>query len=233
MIFNKIVLNIPHSSVNGVFDKESGWRYNAHFINAVMRETDWHTDFIFNIDRPDVVACIFGYSRFLVDVERLDNDPLEKEGRGILYANVNGHQRDSITDEERNRLLSLRSSHLARLSEELTEDSILVDCHSFNEDMARDVDICIGFNDDWSRPDEETIAGIVDIFEKSGYKVALNWPYSNSITPKANFRYKSIMIEVNKKTYLKQGHQINADSLYAPRLSHTIKKVYSFLLSDI
>ncbi len=45
--FNKIILNIPHSSFNGIFDTNlSGWQPNANIINQMMKETDWHTDFI-------------------------------------------------------------------------------------------------------------------------------------------------------------------------------------------
>ena len=60
--FNKIVLNIPHSSINGVFTNGSGWRYNANLLNSVMRETDWHTDFIFNDEREEVVPLIIHVS---------------------------------------------------------------------------------------------------------------------------------------------------------------------------
>ena len=39
------------------------------------------------------------------------------------------------------------------------------------------------------------------------------------------------MIEVNKKIYLRNNNEINVDTLYAPKLSNTIKKVYDFVLS--
>jgi N-formylglutamate amidohydrolase len=64
------------------------------------------------------------------------------------------------------------------------------------------VDICIGFNDDWSKPDDEVINFIRDTFENEGYRVGINKPYSNSITPRSVYDYKSIMIEVNKNMYM-------------------------------
>ena len=230
--FNKIVLNIPHSSINGVFTNGSGWGYNANLLNSVMKETDWHTDFIFNDDREEIVPCIFNYSRFLVDVERLENDPLENEGRGIIYSNVNGHQRECLDKNKREELLALRNNFLDSISKELTDTTLLIDCHSFNNEVAKDVDICIGFNDDWSKPDDDIISGIASIFAAAGYKVKFNKPYSNSITPKSDSLYKSIMIEVNKKLYLRNNsNEINVDTIYAPKLSNTIKKVYDFALS--
>ena len=41
-----IVLNIPHSSINGIFDEEiGGWYENPFFINGPVRDhTDWYTD---------------------------------------------------------------------------------------------------------------------------------------------------------------------------------------------
>lgn len=38
-----------------------------------------------------------------------------------------------------------------------------------------------------------------------GYKVGVNYTYSNSETPDCDFGYHSLMLEVNKKTYLKHG----------------------------
>lgn len=229
--FNKIVLNIPHSSINGVFINGSGWSYNANLLNSVMKETDWHTDFIFSDTREEVVPFIFNYHRFLVDVERLENDPLENEGRGILYTNVNGHLRDGLDKDKCEQLMNLRKEYLNSISQELTDSTLLIDCHSFNNDVAKDIDICIGFNNDESKPNKEVINGIASIFTSAGYKVAFNKPYSNSITPKSECTYKSIMIEVNKKLYLKNGNEINVDTKYAPKLSDTIKKVYDFVLS--
>ena len=38
-----------------------------------------------------------------------------------------------------------------------------------------------------------------------GYKVGVNSPYSNSETPDCDFRYQSMMLEVNKRAYLRPG----------------------------
>ena len=38
-----------------------------------------------------------------------------------------------------------------------------------------------------------------------GYKVGVNYPYSNSETPDCKFHYHSLMLEINNKTYMKTG----------------------------
>ena len=228
--YNKIVLNIPHSSFNGIISDKGGWTPNANLINQAIKDTDWHTDFLFQDNsNKKVVPCVFDYSRYYVDAERLVNDPLEKERRGILYTDINGFKR-TLSDGIKQALMFVREKFLNRMCREITSDTLLIDCHSFNNEVAPDIDICIGFNDDWSKPDDDTINGIVKIFKDSGYKVGINNPYSNSITPEKDNGYKSIMIEVNKKLYLRNGIEINVDTRYAPRLSSTIKKVYNFVL---
>jgi hypothetical protein len=74
-----------------------------------------------------------------------------------------------------------------------------------------DVDSCIGYNEDWSKPNKETIELAVNLFEDDGYKVGINEPYSNSETPDCPFTYQSMMLEVNKKVYMESG------SLYLKR----------------
>lgn len=80
----------------------------------------------------------------------------------------------------------------------------MLDCHSFPSELS-DIDICIGYNEDWSKPDKETIELAVNLFEDNGYKVGVNEPYSNSETPDCPFLYQSMMLEVNKKVYMEPG----------------------------
>jgi N-formylglutamate amidohydrolase len=77
----------------------------------------------------------------------------------------------------------------------------LLDCHSFPSELS-DIDICIGYNEDWSKPNKKTIELAVNLFEDNGYKVGINEPYSNSETPDCPFEYQSMMLEVNKKVYM-------------------------------
>ena len=45
-----------------------------------------------------------------------------------------------------------------------------------------------------------------------GYQVGINAPYSNSMAPNCGFVYHSIMLEVNKKTYLQSNSTLLRDN---------------------
>jgi len=206
MHYRRIVLNEPHASIEGLYDEKlSFWHIDDKFINdVVLKWTDWHTDYLFHGFNSSAIRSVrFPYSRFVVDAERLWNDPLEKEGQGIIYRRFDGYRREIPLASEK-LLFGLWQWHQQRLRDSLCEDALLLDCHSFPSDLS-DVDICIGYNEDWSKPSKDTIEFAVNIFEDHGYKVGVNYPYSNSETPNCSFVYQSLMLEVNKKTYMEDG----------------------------
>ena len=93
-----------------------------------------------------------------------------------------------------------------------------------------DVDICIGYNEDWSKPNKETIELAVSLFEDCGYKVGINEPYSNSETPDCPFAYQSMMLEVNKRAYMEDGTLcLKRNSVYRK----TIRDLMTNLLSKL
>ena len=205
MQYKRIVLNEPHASVEGLYDERlSGWNIDDRFINdVVFRLTDWHTDYLFHGFRhPSIKTLRFPFSRFIVDAERLWDDPMERIGQGIIYRHFDGYQRQVPCLNE-SRLLQLWEGHQQRLKDSLCEGALLLDCHSFPEDMG-DVDVCIGFNEDWSKPDKELLDFTVNLFEENGYSVGINYPYSNSEAPECPFGYQSMMLEVNKRVYLER-----------------------------
>lgn len=237
----RVVLNIPHASTMGIFDSEIGlWPRNPHFYNEAVREhTDWYTDMIFAPSpkfKGRVEAVVFPLSRFVCDVERLENDPLENKGQGILYTRYKGYERGDLSISAKETLLDKRNAHLARLEKMLRgiEDgipcnSVLVDCHSFSSSIDEETDICIGFNNDTSYC-KEMVDGVVRIFEEYGYKVSLNKPFSNSLTI-PTMLVKSFMIEVNKRTYMNDKTlALNIDTPQRIRWYGCMDKVYSFLL---
>ena len=205
MKYRRIVLNEPHASVEGLYDDRlSGWDIDNRFINDVVNHlTDWHTDYLFHGFRhEDIKAVRFPYSRFIVDAERLWDDPLEAEGQGIIYRHFNGYKRD-LPKQHEVRLLRLWKGHQQKLRNNLCQDALLIDCHSFPEDKG-DVDICIGYNEDWSKPSRELLDFTVNLFDIHGYSVGINNPYSNSEAPECPFGYQSMMLEVNKRVYLEK-----------------------------
>lgn len=87
-MYNRLVLNEPHASLEGLYDADkSYWDVDADFLNdVVIKWTDWHTDYLFHGLWDDRIKTVrFPYSRFVVDAERLWNDPLESVGQGIVY----------------------------------------------------------------------------------------------------------------------------------------------------
>lgn len=230
-----IVLNIPHSSIAGIFDKEiGGWPRNAFFVNGpIKNHTDWYTDMLFSAPSMEkVISVVFNYSRFVCDVERLDNDPLEEIGQGIIYTNYGGFTR-SVNDGMKKRLLQIRKDYLSKLSDKILDNgrTLLIDCHSFNNTDCGQPDICIGFNDDFSYS-ENVVNILLEEFKKSGYTVAINSPYSNSITPTTLKDYRSVMIEVNKRVYMDESLFIlNNSSLQWTRWYGCLERIYHNLLA--
>lgn len=203
MQYKRIVLNEPHASIEGLYDSNlSFWKIDERFINkVVLKWTDWHTDYLFHGFCNNRIKTVrFPYSRFIVDAERLWDDPLESEGQGIIYRQFYGYHRN-VPESSEHLLLSLWQWHQERLRKNLRPDALLLDCHSFPSELG-DVDICIGYNEDWSKPCKETIELAVNLFEENGYTVGINYPYSNSETPDCPFPYQSMMLEINKKAYM-------------------------------
>lgn len=222
--FEKIVLNIPHSSKVMPLNT-----WDGDIESEIEKWTDTYTDVLFSpnchFDKIDVVAC--RVSRFFCDVERLLNDPLEKDGKGIFYTDFNGCHR-SLDHELFSMVMQIWWEHQRLLSASIIRHCLVLDCHSFPDELAPEVDICIGFNDhDWSKPSLEFIEKVCVFFEGYGYRVALNNPYSNSITPHHDFPYKSLMIEVNKRLYLNpQGEKLG--SMY--KLNEALNYLYQMIL---
>ena len=217
--FEKIVLNVPHSSIDSY---QEGWLGAVNMFPIVKRWTDWHTDILFSSSLVNVSMVRYDKSRFYCDVERLMNDPMEKIGQGIIYKEFEGFKRD-VSSSLHDKLMYDYHLHRQRLSYNITSDKVLlIDCHSFPSDLS-DVDICIGFNSDWSM-DIDVVNYLVDTFKAHGYTIGINAPYSNSITPPSEFEYTSVMIEVNKRVYLDE------DSLFIKPTQFTKLKQ---LLHDI
>ncbi len=225
-MFDRIILNIPHSSPLFPFGKD-GW--DDGIETELSRWTDWYTDWIFQSVDARIISVSYPFSRFFCDVERLEDDPLENVGQGIVYKRFNSLKRN-ISDYEESWAKKTYYDHLERLCSFINDNRVLLlDCHSFPSDLS-DVDICIGFNDDWSRPSEEITDIVIRTFTKTGYNVGVNSPYSNSITPSCKYGYKSLMIELNKSIYIDDHNRLIVDK--AEEIKKIINDIYGKLLYD-
>ena len=198
----------------------------------IVRWTDWFTDWIFcqaAIQESRIVPVSFPFSRFFGDVERLENDPLESIGHGIVYTDF-GECHRNIGDAESKRLHEeFYRAFTERLRSNLQPSAFLLDCHSFPSDLS-EVDVCIGYNEDWSRPEDEILFQTKAIFESFGFKTGLNHPYSNSISPVMPFAYPSMMIELNKKTYLCETGELDSTGMAV--VVSSLSRVYRMILDS-
>ena len=214
-IQNSIIIHILHS---GLKIPKNNFTNEVLLQEDVFESTDWYTDEIFNTDLTTVKTNL---SRIYVDFERLEEDDMDKFGRGFYYTNnVDGILfRDN--SEKENVLQIFKKYHNdfdVLVDEKLKENGFctVIDCHSFNEeklpfesDLKRP-EICIGTNEfhtpKWLR--EKTI----DFFKKEGFEVLENSPYSGTFVPQKQYkkdeRVFSIMIEINKKLYLNSKENI-------------------------
>lgn len=222
-----MIFHIPHSSPivpDNMIVKD----------REILVCTDWHTETIF----PDIdVKMVFPFSRFYCDVERFIGDPLESIGQGIAYTHYrNGEQFRSITDSEMNEIYAIYNDwHRALWIEAerqatMLDNVVLVDCHSFNSeqvgiDEENLPDICIGTNVENSPP-ENIIQMVENSFRNDGYSVARNIPYGGAIVASARSNVYSIMVEINKRTYL-DGYSTMSDNF--ANLKNTIANAMKVL----
>ena len=230
MSYNKLLLHIPHSSIVGY---DEGWNGRYKMFPIVKKWTDWHTNFLFENDDKslNVQSFVFGYSRFFCDAERLINDPLEKEGQGIIYRKHSGFTREP-SDELIYKAMSAYTAHHANMGLAVEDNTFVVDCHSFPSGMSYNIDVCLGFNEDNTKPSNEVLNVVTNIFTEAGYNVDWNVPFGNSIVPQSDKQVTSLMIEVNKKTYMDE-HTLEVYPNKFDFLHKTINRVYLYLLTGI
>ena len=228
-MYKKIILHIPHSS-----DRlPEGCVWSGEIRKALDRWTDWHTDTLFGSESPEVISFVFPWSRFYCDIERLYEDPMERIGQGIAYRSIDGCCRELSEEETRQILQTYAEARETFYNMANEPGTLIIDCHSFPADLAPETDICIGFNEDDTRPQQEVIDMIAVHFREAGYSVGINEPYSNSVCASMDpnkARTKTIMIEINKAVYL-DANGITPGKNF-DKLKLLIDELYGRLLSS-
>lgn len=230
--FVRHLLTMPSEHVDGVFEIMT-------FSRPLI---DYYTDELFVPKEPSSRICslVFPYNRVLCDVERLPHDPLETKGYGILYNFSSSHQ--YLRECCQVTSLKVYMEHYLALQRLITDEYddtqnlLLMDCHSFSArpnalcENPGDVDICIGFNSDWSCPAEDTIQSVQQHFEEWGYRVGINYPFSNSKTVDIPIPYHSFMVEVSKRLYMNEDTLEHSEGF--ERLKSAIQSLYTKLLVE-
>ncbi len=233
IMYSKLILHIPHSSTLFPDDEMKLWDNQLLLKKEINRWTDFYTDYMFapheKYSDNEVEVIKFSYSRFYCDVERLINDKLSEVGQGIAYTRtLNGANRD-LTNDKFKEIIKLYNVHHLSLANAIVPNSLLIDCHSFPEDHS-DIDICIGFNDDTTRPPQNIIDLIVNLFKSESLRVGINKPYSNSICANTTVRYNTIMIELNKRLYMHLNGSKNEELIL--KWNTLFNKMYQILLQN-
>ena len=218
----KIILHIPHSSVN--MPLLDGYIIDADKIhNELVKLTDWYTDELFYSETDSMIIAPF--SRIFCDVERFDNDEdeiMSKFGMGVLYESFDdGSLLRKVSPTLRSRIIrdyywKHHNALLEEVDKQLKNDGscLIVDCHSYpSKPLIRDLDQTADrpdFNigtDNYHTP-QKLIDASIAYFEQRGYSIGVDWPYKGTIVPLAHYqknkKVNSIMLEVNRKLYLNE-----------------------------
>ena len=242
--YKNIVLHIPHSS--RLFPKHSAHSFDL-LDDEEKKLIDFYTDELFIPQGKDdrIKSVVFPYCRLYCDVERLCNDPLEREGLGISYGRwaYKGNHTTIYRSLGKSLYayrdyLNFHSDMAMILAEDLTTP-LLIDCHSFSSlpnllnKTSSDIDICIGYNEDETRPGLVVMGNIKNHFQNLGYKVGINNPFSNSKTFNVPglYQYHSVMIEVNKRLYMNEFSIEKNDRF--EKIKTDIQSLYNNLLYPV
>ena len=228
----KIVLSIPHASLDGVFHNFVGkWPRTADFVNnCLLKHTDLFVDMLFLSQEADnrIVDVKAKYSRLVCDVNEADGSYCEQFGE---------FKRGELSDKAKHYINThIRGSYFqSRLASSIDDDgeTMLINCESFNSELGGDTDICIGFNDDFTH-DGKIVDTIRETFEAYGYKVSLNEPYKGAIVPTTLKNYKSVTIAVNKRVYMDEGTmKLLPNDEVLDKWFKCIREMYSKLLDEV
>ena len=223
MSTQKIILHIPHSSLNIPFS--DGFTISDDEIDQeLLKLTDRYTDDLFH--SPHDEAIVAGFSRIFCDPERFPNDEDEvmaQFGMGVLYEKSDeGKEIRKVSPELRQIIMDgyYHKHHSAfkqavNLQLQYFEKALIIDCHSYpGKPLKRDLDqtpdrpdFNIG-TDSYHTP-QLLIDISVDFFDKAGYSLGIDWPYKGAIVPMEHYRKNnkvfSIMLEINRVLYMNEA----------------------------
>lgn len=245
-MYSNIILHVPHSSTDFSIAGEAFInRFGRRWVEQAGSLIDWYTDELFVplSHNDNIVPVVFDTCRTLCDVERLSHDPLEAQGLGITVSRClmtyMGTYNPRLSPDSDSRVMQKYLDHQYRLASLLVQrhGSLLLDCHSFSNGKTilqpdvsknRGIDICLGWNDDFTKPDDEVLYLVEDYFKERGYSVGLNTPYGNAKTVDTPAEYNALMIELNKKIYMDERTLAKNDRF--DKVAADIQGLYGLLL---
>lgn len=214
-----LIIHIPHSSlyIPNEYRKTSFLEKNELDIeNEFM--CDLYIDKLVNNKNQTI---IFKYSRLYCDVERFrdDSEVMNKYGMGYIYTKTSlGKDMFKPSVKDKNKIDKIYNEHHDLFDEMVSKildkykKCIIIDLHSYSDELVYRLfgcndspDICLGVEENYYS--KEIVDYITKSFNKLGYSVKINYPYSGSFVPnrfynKANTGIVSVMIEINKRVYI-------------------------------
>ena len=231
----KLILHVPHAATS--LPNQEGFIHNDEKIQQeITKLTDWYTDDLFHSETDEMIIAPF--SRLFCDVERFENDDEEvmsKVGMGVLYERFDDNKLlRKVTPELRKHVIQnyYRPHHktltiAVQTQLDIEGNCLIVDCHSFPstpllkglDQSTNPPDFNIG-TDTFHTP-QNLINRAVAYFKEKGYSLGIDWPYNGTIVPMAFYkkdkRVQSIMLEVNRKLYLKEPGKEKSENYAATK----------------
>ena len=239
------VIHIPHSSTH--IPILEGYTVSGDFIEKeILKTTDWYTDDLFHSENDIVIKADF--SRIFCDPERFADDEHEvmaRFGMGVLYTKSDeGEIIRDLTPELRTKILNgyywVHHNALTNaVKNQLDEygQSLIIDGHSFphiplNRSLDKNPnrpDFNIGTDSFHTNP--MLVDASKTFFNERRFSLGIDFPYSGSIVPleyyRKNNNVQSIMLEVNRKFYLKENSNQKSENY------QEIKKVVGEFIAEI
>jgi N-formylglutamate deformylase len=231
----KLILHVPHAATS--LPNQEGFIHNDEKIQQeITKLTDWFTDDLFYSEKDEMIVAPF--SRIFCDVERFENDEdeiMSKVGMGVLYERFDDNELlRTVTPTLREEVIQnyYRPHHntltlAVQTQLDLARDCLIIDCHSFPstpllkglDQSTNTPDFNIG-TDAFHTP-QNLIDQAIAYFKNKGYSLGVDWPYSGTIMPMAFYkkdkRVQSIMLEVNRKLYLKEPGKEKSENYAATK----------------
>lgn len=220
------ILHLPHAGISIPERYREDYLLDSEkLVDNIYQYADYKTDSLYALlkTRYKFQSVCNPYSRLFIDPERFFDDEQEsmqqKYGLGWFYENAILEKKPLRTTKNKSAIATYYHEHHNRL-EFLVEHKLnsydtctIIDCHSFSNERYwfhdKNIelpDICIGYDE--FHKDEKLVETIKEVFKE--YKVSINSPYAGSLVPTKYYmkdkRVKSVMIEVNKKLYLKDDN---------------------------
>ena len=215
-----ILFHVPHSSLKipNIY-----WsiciKGKKYINNSNINLSDFLTD---QLIPSRCHKLVFKYSRLFCDVEKFKDDSkeiLSRKGMGVIYTNDCDNIITIPNKKYKRKIIkSYYDKYHNKLDKMVTQiikkynKCIIIDFHSYSDEMVdkllnakNNPDICVGVDNTYT--DKKIMEFTINHFEKYGYSVKINKPYSGTMIPNKFFNKKeeklsSIMIEINKRIYL-------------------------------